>query len=95
MLCFVLPGSLCRAPSNRVKGSPFRPVRAVAVDLFPQTMHCELLLYFERIEHSSEKPSEASVDSAEIPATKPEAGASMEEDNTNLINQNAAEKSSS
>ncbi|KAF3813701.1 tRNA (uracil-5-)-methyltransferase homolog A [Mirounga leonina] len=42
---------LCRAPSNRVKGSPFRPVKAVAVDLFPQTPHCEMLLLFERVEH--------------------------------------------
>uniref|UniRef100_A0A8C1MJS1 tRNA (uracil(54)-C(5))-methyltransferase n=1 Tax=Cyprinus carpio TaxID=7962 RepID=A0A8C1MJS1_CYPCA len=39
---------LCRAPSNRVRGSPFRPVRAMAVDLFPQTMHCETILLFER-----------------------------------------------
>uniref|UniRef100_A0A8C2INE1 tRNA (uracil(54)-C(5))-methyltransferase n=1 Tax=Cyprinus carpio TaxID=7962 RepID=A0A8C2INE1_CYPCA len=37
---------LCRAPSNRVRGSPFRPVRAMAVDLFPQTMHCETILLF-------------------------------------------------
>ncbi|XP_054852108.1 tRNA (uracil-5-)-methyltransferase homolog A [Eublepharis macularius] len=85
---------LCRAPSNRVKGSPFRPVRAMAVDLFPQTMHCELLLFFERIEHTSEKPSEPSVDSAEIPTTKPEVGASAEEDNTDLIKKQAVVSSS-
>nr|XP_056715447.1 tRNA (uracil-5-)-methyltransferase homolog A [Euleptes europaea] len=85
---------LCRAPSNRVKGSPFRPVRATAVDLFPQTMHCELLLYFERIEHSSDKPSEASVDSADIPAIKLRE-ASMEEDDTDLTEKNAAKESSS
>ncbi|XP_018873933.1 tRNA (uracil-5-)-methyltransferase homolog A isoform X3 [Gorilla gorilla gorilla] len=42
---------LCRAPSNRVKGIPFRPVKAVAVDLFPQTPHCEMLILFERVEH--------------------------------------------
>ncbi|XP_047553277.1 tRNA (uracil-5-)-methyltransferase homolog A isoform X3 [Lutra lutra] len=42
---------LCRAPSNRVKGTPFWPVKAVAVDLFPQTPHCEMLLLFERVEH--------------------------------------------
>ncbi|XP_032561845.1 tRNA (uracil-5-)-methyltransferase homolog A [Chiroxiphia lanceolata] len=42
---------LCRAPSNRVKGASFRPVRAMAVDLFPQTRHCELLLCFERGEY--------------------------------------------
>lgn len=43
--------SLCRAPSNRVKGTPFRPVKAVAVDLFPQTPHCEMLILFERVEY--------------------------------------------
>ncbi|XP_073696411.1 tRNA (uracil-5-)-methyltransferase homolog A [Garra rufa] len=44
---------LCRAPSNRVKGAPFRPVRAMAVDLFPQTMHCETILLLERVDYSS------------------------------------------
>ncbi|XP_040203778.1 tRNA (uracil-5-)-methyltransferase homolog A isoform X2 [Rana temporaria] len=47
---------LCRAPSNRVKGRPFRPIRAVAVDLFPQTPHCELLILFERVEHTESQP---------------------------------------
>ncbi|XP_049979018.1 tRNA (uracil-5-)-methyltransferase homolog A isoform X6 [Alexandromys fortis] len=41
---------LCRAPSNRVKGIPFHPVKAVAVDLFPQTPHCEMLILFERMD---------------------------------------------
>ncbi|XP_072455857.1 tRNA (uracil-5-)-methyltransferase homolog A [Notamacropus eugenii] len=50
---------LCRAPSNRVKGSPFRPVRAVAVDLFPQTLHCELLILFERVEHPNNSSAAA------------------------------------
>ncbi|XP_036382403.1 tRNA (uracil-5-)-methyltransferase homolog A [Megalops cyprinoides] len=45
---------LCRAPSNRVRGAPFRPVRAMAVDLFPQTVHCEMLLLFERVDYSSD-----------------------------------------
>uniref|UniRef100_A0ABM5F1P9 tRNA (uracil(54)-C(5))-methyltransferase n=1 Tax=Pogona vitticeps TaxID=103695 RepID=A0ABM5F1P9_9SAUR len=44
---------LCRAPSNRVKGNAFRPVKAMAVDLFPHTMHYELLFFFERMEHPS------------------------------------------
>ncbi|XP_077149494.1 tRNA (uracil-5-)-methyltransferase homolog A isoform X2 [Ranitomeya variabilis] len=43
---------LCRAPSNRVKGRAFRPIRAMAVDLFPQTPHCELLILFERVEYA-------------------------------------------
>ncbi|KAJ8285995.1 hypothetical protein GJAV_G00033300 [Gymnothorax javanicus] len=45
---------LCRAPSNRVRGDPFRPVKAMAVDLFPQTMHCEMLLLFERVDYDSQ-----------------------------------------
>ncbi|XP_054906855.1 tRNA (uracil-5-)-methyltransferase homolog A isoform X2 [Poeciliopsis prolifica] len=47
---------LCRAPSNRVHGAPFRPVRAMAVDLFPQTKHVELLLLFERVDYNSQQP---------------------------------------
>ncbi|KAM4808114.1 tRNA (uracil-5-)-methyltransferase homolog A [Rhinophrynus dorsalis] len=43
---------LCRAPSNRVKGRPFRPIRALPVDLFPQTPHCELIILFERMEQA-------------------------------------------
>uniref|UniRef100_A0A8C1X5U4 tRNA (uracil(54)-C(5))-methyltransferase n=1 Tax=Cyprinus carpio TaxID=7962 RepID=A0A8C1X5U4_CYPCA len=46
---------LCRAPSNRVRGSPFRPVRAMAVDLFPQTMHCETILLFERVDYNKQQ----------------------------------------
>uniref|UniRef100_A0A3P9MQU8 tRNA (uracil(54)-C(5))-methyltransferase n=1 Tax=Oryzias latipes TaxID=8090 RepID=A0A3P9MQU8_ORYLA len=46
---------LCRAPSNRVHGAPFRPVRAMAVDLFPQTMHVEMLLLFERVDYKSQE----------------------------------------
>ncbi|XP_071758779.1 tRNA (uracil-5-)-methyltransferase homolog A isoform X2 [Centroberyx gerrardi] len=45
---------LCRAPSNRVHGAPFRPVRAMAVDLFPQTMHVEMLLLLERVDYNSQ-----------------------------------------
>ncbi|NP_001279446.1 tRNA (uracil-5-)-methyltransferase homolog A [Callorhinchus milii] len=41
---------LCRAPSHRVKGAPFRPVKAMAVDLFPHTMYYDLLILFERVE---------------------------------------------
>lgn len=37
-----------------MKGTPFRPVKAVAVDLFPQTPHCEMLILFERVEHPND-----------------------------------------
>ena len=36
-----------------MKGGPFRPVKAVAVDLFSQTPPCEMLILFERVEHPS------------------------------------------
>ncbi|KAG0167935.1 tRNA methyltransferase 2 [Apophysomyces sp. BC1034] len=41
---------LCRPTSNRFKGLPFRPLRAVSVDLFPHTEHSELLIEFVRIQ---------------------------------------------
>jgi len=39
---------LCRATSNAYGGVPFFPTQALAVDLFPDTPHCELILVFER-----------------------------------------------
>ncbi|KAI9248559.1 S-adenosyl-L-methionine-dependent methyltransferase [Phascolomyces articulosus] len=47
--------SLCRPTSNRFKGMPFRPTRAVSIDLFPHTEHCELLIEFVRIEEDEVK----------------------------------------
>ncbi|KAL1924971.1 uncharacterized protein VTP21DRAFT_4625 [Calcarisporiella thermophila] len=40
--------SLCRPTSNNWEGNPFKPKRAVPVDLFPLTKHCELIIEFER-----------------------------------------------
>lgn len=37
-----------RPTSKTMQGEPFLPVKAVAVDMFPYTEHCELVLYFER-----------------------------------------------
>ncbi|XP_066465948.1 tRNA (uracil-5-)-methyltransferase homolog A [Tiliqua scincoides] len=71
---------LCRAPSNRVKGSPFRPIKVMAVDLFPHTMHCELLFFFERIEHPCGK---APLDAVEIPGVTQ--GPDSIENTTNLL----------
>ena len=34
--------------SNNIKGEPFRPVKAIPMDLFPQTPHCELVIVLER-----------------------------------------------
>ncbi|OWF44278.1 tRNA (uracil-5-)-methyltransferase homolog A-like [Mizuhopecten yessoensis] len=39
---------LTRQTSRRNKGPPYRPVKAVPIDMFPQTPHCELVIMFER-----------------------------------------------
>ncbi|KAL0081403.1 S-adenosyl-L-methionine-dependent methyltransferase [Phycomyces blakesleeanus] len=39
---------LCRPTSKRYLGTPFKPSRAISVDLFPHTEHCELMVEFVR-----------------------------------------------
>lgn len=39
---------LVRPPSKRLKGPRFFPVKAVPIDLFPYTNHCELVVLFEQ-----------------------------------------------
>ncbi|KAM9371614.1 tRNA (uracil-5-)-methyltransferase homolog A [Phaethornis superciliosus] len=75
---------LCRAPSNRVKGASFRPTKAMAVDLFPQTRHCELLIFFERVEYADGSSTAALPDAA--PVTAEEYGL----DGTNPLNTDAS-----
>lgn len=41
---------LARPASNNYRGEPFVVVKAVPVDMFPHTPHCELVLLLERIE---------------------------------------------
>ena len=36
--------------TKAVVGTPFRPVRAQPVDLFPYTPHCEMVMMFERLD---------------------------------------------
>ncbi|KAG1674637.1 tRNA (uracil-5-)-methyltransferase A [Nymphon striatum] len=43
----------CRTTSNNYKGDPFYPTKAVCVDMFPHTPHCELVLLLERKLESS------------------------------------------
>ncbi|KAI8883703.1 hypothetical protein K501DRAFT_333184 [Backusella circina FSU 941] len=54
--------SLCRPQSNRFRGMPFKPSRAVVVDLFPHTDHQELMIEFVRIK---EEPVEEESEKAE------------------------------
>lgn len=39
---------LCVPSSKRFPGVPFRLSRAMPVDMFPQTNHCEMVLEFTR-----------------------------------------------
>ena len=58
-----------RDESGKHRGAPFTLIKAVPVDLFPGTKHCELVLLFERgnqqslsNEHSSESDNAANHD---------------------------------
>ena len=41
--------NLCRSVSTSMTGTPFVPVKAIAVDMFPHTEHCEVVVLFERM----------------------------------------------
>ncbi|XP_050536681.1 tRNA (uracil-5-)-methyltransferase homolog A-like isoform X2 [Daktulosphaira vitifoliae] len=42
-------------PESKTKyGAPFIPIKAIPVDMFPQTPHCELIVYFERYTENNE-----------------------------------------
>lgn len=43
-------------------------MRAMAVDLFPQTRHCELLIFFERVEYANGSSAAAAPAASEITA---------------------------
>ena len=40
---------LARGNSKLYSGEPLVPVKAVPVDMFPHTNHCELVIYLERM----------------------------------------------
>jgi tRNA (uracil-5-)-methyltransferase len=44
---------LCRLPSKAYRGVPFIPCKAIPVDMFPQTDHCEVLILYKRITMTS------------------------------------------
>lgn len=39
---------LCKPESKTYRGDPFRPKKAIAVDMFPHTSHTELVMLLER-----------------------------------------------
>nr|CAD7200184.1 unnamed protein product [Timema douglasi] len=47
--------SLALPSSKTYRGAPWVPIRAVAVDMFPHTAHCELVVYFERLHSETQK----------------------------------------
>lgn len=51
--------SLCGPISRSVEGRAFRPVRAIPVDLFPHTPHCEMVMVFERLPQEVEAADDA------------------------------------
>lgn len=44
---------LCKAPSKSTAGRPFYPTHAEAIDMFPHTEHCELVVLFKRDHETS------------------------------------------
>lgn len=46
---------LIRPVSKAYRGTPFVPVKAVPVDLFPHTLKCELILVFQRLQVTQSK----------------------------------------
>ena len=48
---------LTRPTSKKCKGTPFRLVQAIPVDLFPHTDHCELVLVMERMADDQPTPN--------------------------------------
>ncbi|KAI7864127.1 hypothetical protein BDF14DRAFT_1261005 [Spinellus fusiger] len=56
---------LCRPNSNRYSYLPFKPTRAVSVDLFPHTEHCEFMVEFVR-EIQKEKVKKEKVKEEEV-----------------------------
>lgn len=49
-----------------MKGLPFRPVKAIPVDMFPHTNHCELVVLFERVGEDAFVKVELSGDSSNV-----------------------------
>ncbi len=45
--------NLCRSVSTSMFGTPFVPVKALAVDMFPHTEHCEVVVLFERLKETN------------------------------------------
>jgi tRNA (uracil-5-)-methyltransferase len=67
--------SLCRETSKQFRGEPFRIVRAIPVDLFPHTNHCELVLLLAR---GAALASVMAAETEEVAAAVPAAAAATD-----------------
>ncbi|CAK9798739.1 tRNA (uracil-5-)-methyltransferase homolog A [Anthophora quadrimaculata] len=52
---------LARPPSKQYVGEPLVPVKAIAVDMFPHTKHCELVLCLERLSAAMKAKAHGSI----------------------------------
>jgi len=68
--------------SKTMRGSPFVPVKAQAIDLFPHTKHAELVVLFERKAAVADKAEDLTVtkkaEDLTVTAPPPEAAAAMD-----------------
>ncbi|XP_044728957.1 tRNA (uracil-5-)-methyltransferase homolog A [Chrysoperla carnea] len=81
-----------RPPSKTLHNEPFVPIKAVTVDLFPHTKHCELLIYFERftvsmLEELHAKAIEAN-ENGKLPSKNIEVSENVEVSNEKLVTEN-------
>ena len=53
---------LARPNSKQYFGEPLVPVKAVPVDMFPYTKHCELIVYLERLSIIKERENKINID---------------------------------
>lgn len=61
---------LARPSSKTLRGAPFLPVRAIPVDLFPQTKHVELAVLFER--QSSSETEDVVAETEDVSTSTPD-----------------------
>ena len=74
--------SLCKPEGKSYPGRGFRPVRAVPVDLFPQTPHCEMITLLERVPRPA-PPSQGTAQPAEqVTPAQPSSSAECQQEST-------------
>ncbi|XP_044760010.1 tRNA (uracil-5-)-methyltransferase homolog A [Coccinella septempunctata] len=80
---------LGRPESKTLQGEPFVPVKAVPVDMFPHTKHCELVILFERFDIVRQRAEKLNLEENEKKIEMEEKGENAAE----KLNQQEGEKS--